>query len=167
MILGERGSMKQGFTLIELMIVVAIVSFLSAVAIPQCFKYQARAKQAEAAVFLASLHTAEVSYYAQHTEYTDNLAGEHGLGWKPEGYLGGGKQEKFYYTYGFNSSDSAEGINYFTGKCGTTKNDLGQTRADKSGFIIRAAADLLGNGKLDIWQIDQNRTISHIQNGLD
>lgn len=159
--------MKQAFTLIELMIVVAIVAFLSAVAIPQCFKYQARAKQAEVSIYLASLHTAQVAYFAQHGEYSSNLSGEQSLGWKPEGYLGGGKQEKFYYTYGFNNTDSKEGINYFTGKLGTAKNDLGETFVSKDAFTIRAAADLLGNGKLDIWQIDQNRTITHIQNGLD
>ncbi len=159
--------MKQAFTLIELMIVVAIVAFLSAIAVPQCFKYQAKAKQAEVAVYLASLHTAQAAYFAEHGEYSSNLSGEQGVGWRPEGYQGGGSQEKFYYTYGFNNGDSQEGINYFTGKLGTTKDNLGETFADKNGFIIRAAADLLDNGKLDIWQIDQNRNISHIQNGLD
>lgn len=159
--------MKQGFTLIELMIVVAIIAFLSAVAIPQCFKYQARAKQAEVAVYLASLHTAQAAYFAQHGEYSTSLAGENSIGWKPEGYMGGGQNEKFYYTYGFSNQESREGINYFTGKLGASKNELGDTFADKTGFTLRAAADLLGNGKLDIWQVDQNRTITHIQNGLE
>lgn len=160
-------NLKKAFTLIELMIVVAIVAFLSTVAIPQCFKFQARARQAEAAVYLASLHTAQLAYHAQHGEYSSNLGGNGGIGWKPEGYRGGGAQEKFYYTYGFGGSDAQEGNNFFTGKMEANKEALIGTSVGKDGFIARAVADLLGKNKLDIWQIDQDRTISHIQNGID
>jgi prepilin-type N-terminal cleavage/methylation domain-containing protein len=158
---------RHAFTLIELMIVVAIIAFLSTVAIPQCFKYQARARQAEVAVYLASLHTAQLAYHAQNGEYSTNLGGDGGIGWKPEGYKGGGSQEKFYYSYGFNNGDAQEGTHFFTGKMGASKDSLAGSSAEKNGFIARAAADLLGKNKLDIWQIDQDRTITHVQNGID
>lgn len=156
---------SRGFTLIELMIVVAIIAFLAAIGIPQYFRYQAKARTAEVAVYLASLHTAEQAYYAEHGEYSDLLNGEGGVGWKPEGYHGGGKTENFFYTYGFNSGSAQEGVNYFTGKFEAGKDGLSGAQASKDGFVAKAVASI--NGKLDVWQIDENRKIEHVQNGID
>lgn len=150
------------FTLIELMIVVAIIAFLAAIGVPKYFKYIAKARAAEVAAILASLHTAEQTYFAEQGMYTDNLNGEGGLGWKPEGYKGGGKQENFFYTYGFVGQ---EGINYFSGKLDSPKDALNSAQATKDGFVARAVATI--NGKTDIWQIDESRKIEHVQNGID
>jgi len=156
---------SSAFTLIELMIVVAIIAFLAAIGIPQYFKYQAKARAAEVAITLASLHTAEQAYYAEHGEYSDNLNGDGGIGWKPEGYHGGGKTENFFYTYGIDSANSQEGINYFTGKLEAGKDGLTGSQATKDGFIAKATAMI--SGKVDTWQIDENRKIEHTQNGID
>src|SRR3989304_2881979 len=100
---------SHAFTLIELMIVVVIIAFLAALAVPHYFEYQAKARQAEVAVNLASLHTAQQAYFAEHGQYSTVLWGEGGIGWKPEGYKGGGKLENFFYTYGFNVPGAQEG----------------------------------------------------------
>jgi type IV pilus assembly protein PilA len=59
----------RGFTLIELMIVVAIIGILAAIAIPNFIKFQARSKQSEAKSNLKAIFTAEKSYYQEHDKY--------------------------------------------------------------------------------------------------
>ena len=60
---------KKGFTLIELMIVVAIIGILAAIAIPNFMKFQCRAKQSEAKVLLSGLYTAEIAYFGEFNRY--------------------------------------------------------------------------------------------------
>ena len=53
---------QQGFTLIELMIVVAIIGILAAIAIPNFLQYQMRARQSEARTNTMGAKTSMVSY---------------------------------------------------------------------------------------------------------
>ena len=55
---------KKGFTLIELMIVVAIIAILAVVAVPQFTKYMRSAKAAEANELLDLMKKGSASYYA-------------------------------------------------------------------------------------------------------
>lgn len=62
--------MKQkGFTLIELMIVIAIIGILAAIAIPQYNKYTARVQVAEAFMLMAPVKTALILYYQTTGEF--------------------------------------------------------------------------------------------------
>lgn len=56
---------QQGFTLIELMIVVAIIAILAAIAIPQYNDYTARAQLSEALTLLDGLKTPIADNYSQ------------------------------------------------------------------------------------------------------
>lgn len=64
---------NKGFTLIELMIVVAIIGVLAAIAIPNFLNYQCKAKQSEAKSNLGSIRTSEEAYLAEYDAYTTDL----------------------------------------------------------------------------------------------
>jgi type IV pilus assembly protein PilA len=61
---------KKGFTLIELMIVVAIIGILAMIAIPNFIKFQCRAKQSEAKSNLKAMFQAQKSWFAEYDEYS-------------------------------------------------------------------------------------------------
>lgn len=72
---------KKGFTLIELMIVVAIIGILAAIAIPNFLKFQAKSKQSEAKTNLKAVFTAETSYFGENNTYGDFTT----VNWAPVG----------------------------------------------------------------------------------
>jgi type IV pilus assembly protein PilA len=64
---------KTGFSIVEMMIVVAIIAVLAAVAIPNYLTYQNRCRQSEARVLLSGLYTSEVTYFSEHTYYAGSF----------------------------------------------------------------------------------------------
>ncbi len=60
---------KRGITLVELLIVVAIIGILAAIAIPSYVGQQKRAARAEAFANLEALRLLEEQYYAENGEY--------------------------------------------------------------------------------------------------
>lgn len=113
-------SPRGGFTLIEIMIVVALIGILSAIAIPGYKNYQARSRRTEAYMNLSAIIRTEDAYYAEHQAYAAMAGGSppsvpgppdgafkrpwtagdeaafSNIGWSPEGSV--------YYDYGINTA---------------------------------------------------------------
>ena len=62
-------SKSKGFTLVELMIVVAIMAILAAIAIPSYLRFQIKARESEMRINLASIRVCEEAYKAQNDMY--------------------------------------------------------------------------------------------------
>ena len=144
---------RGGFTLIELMIVVAIIGILAAIAIPNFLRFQLKAKSSEGKTNLAAIRTAEESYFAEYggyvsadasppaiannqkTDFSHAVAnaGFDQLGWEPEGQV--------FFNYGSMTN--------------TPTNDR---------FFASAAADIDADGTPQHWGY---QTTGSIANGKD
>jgi type IV pilus assembly protein PilA len=86
------------------MVVVAIIGLLSAVAIPNFRKYQAKSKMAEAKLQLSAAYTAETAFFSDFNIYHSCLSY---MGYNPAAESG-----QRYYAVGFESAGSINAIAY-------------------------------------------------------
>jgi len=92
---------NSGFTLVELMVVVAIIGILSAVAIPNFRSYQAKAKTSEAKLALSNIFTAQAAFNQEYDQYATCIKFM-GVA-EPAGYSEVEENNKAqnYFAYGF------------------------------------------------------------------
>ena len=87
-----------GYTLLELLVVVAIVGVLASIAVPGWRMYSARARRTEALLALKSVHELQVAFYSENDQYADSFLDLGfdigGPGLQPDGTVQG-----VYYTY--------------------------------------------------------------------
>jgi len=130
-------SNQAGFTLVELMVVVAIIGILSAVAIPNFKTYQAKAKTSEAKLALASIYSAETSLMGDYDAYGTCLSF---AGYNPTGVQN-------YYATGFGTALAAANTvidnNGAGGGCSAAAGATSQFKASKKvGNFSAAAGDV-------------------------
>ena len=87
----------KGFSLVELMIVVAIIGVLSALAVPKFQSFQAKAKQSEAKSNLSHIYTLEQAYFGERDLYSTALAD---IGFTLQG------RPRYNYTIGTSSTST-------------------------------------------------------------
>jgi type IV pilus assembly protein PilA len=157
---------KKGFTLIELMIVVAIIGILAAIAIPNFLKFQAKSKQSEAKANLGAIFTGEVAYFGETNSYGNFPQ----INWSPSG------SPRYHYSLGafalggdnVNVGCSTTGL----GEAGWTGNLNGATDNGvafaamgspaingSTGFIAGAGGTISTSTTVDGWQIQEKRII--------
>ena len=100
---------EEGFTLIELMIVIAIIGILAAIAIPQFSAYRTRSYNSSAQADLRNCATAQEAYYVDNSKYVSdpqtNLTGStYGLFLSDSVTMGGTGSAASYTISAYHSS---------------------------------------------------------------
>jgi len=170
----------KGFTLIELMIVVAIIGILAAIAIPNFLRFQAKSRTSEAKTNLKAIYIAQNTYYGEFGVYGDfNITN-----WSPVG-------RALIYAYSLNG-DVPTGAQATSGVIVPESGNL-QYRAskgitgssswaapnppfvnstpnfynDNTAFVAGAAGDVSPRNPLaDCWIINDNNALHNSQNGV-
>lgn len=72
----------RGFSLVELLMVVGIISLLAAIAVPQFIAYRARAADSQMKTDLKNAAVAMESYYAEYKVYPESVTAIAGVGFR-------------------------------------------------------------------------------------
>jgi prepilin-type N-terminal cleavage/methylation domain-containing protein len=92
---------SKAFSLVEMMIVIAIISLLAVVGIPQYTKFKIKAHEAEAKTTLSALYTSLKSFHLEYGFYHTSIDA-----------LGFGVEGKMFYNIGFGSPTVAVPATY-------------------------------------------------------
>jgi type IV pilus assembly protein PilA len=165
---------QEGFTLIELMIVVAIIGILAAIAIPNFIAYQAKSKQSEAKVSLGAIFTSAVAYQAESQNpqsYAPPTISN--IGWQPSG------TPRYSFWYGDGALAGGNGISAavvaFNGSSTATIPCNVSVAPSSGGFTVSAAptgftaganGNIDGDAACDHWFINDVRSLQNPNNDV-
>ena len=139
---------QKGFSLTELMIVVAIIGILATIAIPNFLRYQAKAKQTEAKSNLVALHTSEIAYFAENNGFIDDF--------NKIGFSVSGASQRYYYELGNASLGTLP-----PGCTASTLDAITPT-----GFTAVATGNIDGDATCDVWTINDKKILSNVTNDV-
>ena len=178
-----RVSLKnnQGFSLVELMVVVAIIGILAAVAVPNFQRFTAKSKRSEAVSNLSALYTAERAYKAEWNQYHTAFQA---VGYAPTGTMR--YQHGFATAYttaptGFtNPGTMQSSTQQFCAQGGTVPANgclvitvprdptaVGASTAAIDTFTAAAKGDIDGDVTFDEITITQDKTIAQVTDDLN
>ena len=154
---------NSGFTLIELMIVVAIVSILVSVAVPVFYGYKYKASRAEAQSNIGAINSLETAYATDNARYVTaawspaSIPGLSELPWQTGNYLD---------SIGFSIRGKVR-YRYSVGAGGTwvaaPSNSSSIPESSNVDIIIQAEGDVDGvGGTSQFYSTDETRTIIRV-----
>lgn len=146
---------SKGFTLIELMVVVAIIGILAAVAVPKFLAFLARSRKSEARTTLTGVYNASEGYFAEYEWYGDN--GSDSPLWVI-GYAPAGEISIYDELTGHNTCAPSEGSGCgspsFDSHIDGEATDKGATNAT---FTYGMEGNIDTDSYLDLWITSQAR----------
>jgi type IV pilus assembly protein PilA len=157
---------QKGFTLIELMIVVAIIGILAAIAIPNFLAYQAKSKQSEAKVSLGAIFTSVVAFQAESNPTTFMpVTNVQEIGWGPSGNP---RYSFWYYAAGAVARMAPlTGPQAASGGCdpSTTTTTIAPL-ASVTGFTATAKGQIDQDAVCDEWSMNDVRNLLNNQSDV-